>query len=157
MAMQTRQSSLPPRGSDTGLRPDASPAPLRPLLEGARARGMADAFEMLGLPALLLDGQGRVLHASASTRKALPQGMAIVSEHLVASDGESNLALEQAISAALAGNQARVRQRELESGSGSLSFRVMPVEDSVADGAQLLQAILVFGQTELENIGEIGS
>ena len=47
--------------------PEASaPAwPLAPLLAGARARGVADAFEWLGLAAILLDERGEVLHLSA--------------------------------------------------------------------------------------------
>ena len=39
-------------------------APLAPLLAGARARGVADGFEWLGLAAVLLDDRGEVLHAN---------------------------------------------------------------------------------------------
>ena len=44
--------------------PPAKGAPLAPLLAGARARGVADGFEWLGLAAILLDDRGEVLHVN---------------------------------------------------------------------------------------------
>ena len=42
----------------------ASGEPLAPLLAGARARGVADGLEWLGLAAVLLDDRGEVLHVN---------------------------------------------------------------------------------------------
>ena len=46
-------------------------APLRPLLAGARARGMADAFELLGVAAVFIDEGGFALHINDRARRRL--------------------------------------------------------------------------------------
>ena len=100
---------------------DLPPETLRPLLEGARARGLADAFELIGVPAVLIDTAGAVLHVGAGAAARMGASIAVASRHLVGADPASNRALQDVVAAALAGETKTV---ELERGGcGRRPFR----------------------------------
>ena len=59
-------------------------ARLAPVLEGARARGVLDAFDMTGQAAILLGRAGEVLQVGASARALLGAGLRLEGGRLVA-------------------------------------------------------------------------
>jgi hypothetical protein len=118
---------------------------LAPLLAGARARGMADAFEMLGVAAILIDQSGGVLHAGSTARQLLGADIAIVGEHLVGSTAAANRALQQLIVAALSGEGGAAAKPVVLSRKGrpSLVVRALTVPGAERDPMQLLKVIIV--------------
>lgn len=79
------------------------------LLAGAWARGVADAFSMLGLPAIFVDSDGRVLHVG---REALPhfgRALAIDRQRLVVAGADAHAALGDALAGAGPGRPGRAR------------------------------------------------
>ena len=83
--------------------PPARGAPLAPLLAGARARGVADGFEWLGLAAILLDDRGEVLHVNRRAVDLMGEDLFLSSGRLRARDAEIDGALGVAIRRALMG------------------------------------------------------
>ena len=75
---------------------------LAPVLEGARARGVADAFAMAGQAAILLGGAGEVLHACADAGSLLGAGLRLKDGRLVAGD-EGDLGLARRLGDVLEG------------------------------------------------------
>jgi hypothetical protein len=122
---------------------DLSPDILRPLLEGARARGMADAFELLGIPAVLIGAAGEVLHIGAAAETRMGGSAEVASRHLVGVDAASNRALQDLVAAALAGKQrsVKLKQRGIRK---SVSARSLPLPGSWNNSHQLAKAIIVF-------------
>jgi hypothetical protein len=76
---------------------------LAPIVAGARARGVADAFEMARIAAVLVDGTGAILHVGKLAEPLLGRELNVVSRHLVADSAKANRALERLIAAAVAG------------------------------------------------------
>lgn len=76
---------------------------LRPMLAGARARGIVDGFEMMGYGVALLGDSGKVLHASDRACALLRSLASVTSDHLVGESDEVNGAIEGLIGALLAG------------------------------------------------------
>lgn len=118
---------------------------MRPLLEGARARGLADAFELLGAGAVLLDETGAVLHLSTQARAALGPQLRLIGRHLVAGEAGSNHVIERIIAGVLAGGAC---EGVLGDGAASLHLRAMPMAGARDDEAQLLKAVLIVTKTE---------
>jgi hypothetical protein len=78
-----------------------SPETLHPLLQGARARGFADAFEMLGQAVALVGPTGEILHMTSAARRMLGAGVAIAENHLVTTTSTGNRRLSAILSEAL--------------------------------------------------------
>ena len=116
-----------------------------PMLAGAQARGVADALELLGIGAALIDATGRVLHMGGRGRRASARWLRLVEDHLVAEEPEDNRALQTLIGATIAEpaeTTTRVRLRQ-EQGEAALDIRALPFP--VSNGRdQLLRAVLVF-------------
>jgi PAS domain-containing protein len=113
---------------------------LQPVLEGARARGMAEAFEAMGRPAIFLDGGGAILYAAPSAQKLFGSSLALAGRQLVARSAEGNAILESLIAEALAGRTTAADMPESESGE-RLRLNVQPGPNPHST-AQLLRAIL---------------
>jgi PAS domain-containing protein len=64
----TASRETPDAGSLNAESKNLTLDPMRPLLAGAHARGMADALEMAGIAFLMIDSQGMVLHAGPAAR-----------------------------------------------------------------------------------------
>lgn len=117
--------------------------PLQPLLEGARARGLADALELIGVAAVLIDGAGAVLHVGTGAAARMGASVAVASRHLVGADPASNRALQEVIAAALAGETKSVELAG--AGAGGLAVRAIPMPRGWTSPYQLLKAVIVFG------------
>ena len=130
------------------VRPDAAPvldsAALQPLLAGARARGMADAFDLLGQAVILIDRAGMALHVNSVARNFLGADLALTHRHLVARDAATTCALQAMISAALEQRSGRASVAiNRTAGQGRIIVTIMPVAQVGADSCQLLKAIIM--------------
>jgi hypothetical protein len=113
---------------------------LTPLLAGARARGMADAFELLGKAALMIDASGGVLHVSEAAARLFGDTLTLTSRHLIAASDQDNSEIEAMIGRVLAGAPAA----PIVVGLGSpapLKLSVLPIAHA-SDPCQLLRAIV---------------
>jgi len=121
-------------------------APLRPLLAGARARGMADAFELLGVAAVFIDESGFALHINDSARRRLGPQLWIDDGRLRAADLDLDEALSAAIDAALINGARAHAAADLSFASesrGAVSLKVLPVVAEAHDPFQLLKAVVI--------------
>jgi hypothetical protein len=118
---------------------------LRPLLEGARARGVADACELLGVGAALLDRSGRVLHVTSAGGALLGSALKLVEEHLVAVDSAANHVVERVVGVALSGSPC---EEVMQGSEMSLRLRAAPMPGALDDDAQLLKAVLFLTKIE---------
>jgi len=117
---------------------------LAPLLEGARARGVADAFELSGQPAILLGGAGDVLHVGQGAQALLGEGLTLRAGRLAPRDhgaGRFGARLE----AALAGAGQRNPEPMIlaAAGGGAMRVRILPFEGGQGNLAQLLKAVVL--------------
>lgn len=116
------------------LQPDD---PTAPLIAGAHARGMFDAFDMTGRAAILLDGEGRALAVTRAAARALGGTLALTDGRPSSRDRADDESLSAAILESLAG---RPRQIEIGRPGAELSLRLMPI---TSGPHQLLAAILL--------------
>lgn len=117
---------------------------LPPLLAGARARGLCDAFDLLGLAAVFLDEAGMVLHANASARNMMAPELVLASGHLIATDAHSTRAIQREIGAGLAGKATgKPLLIRRDSGDGGLALKVMALPRDEDESCQLLKVIVM--------------
>ena len=116
---------------------------LSPLIAGARARGIADAFELMGTAAILLSEVGSVLHVGASAKAFLDGTISIASRHLVAETARANRDLERLIAGAVSGLRDLQPVGVRRADAPSIEIRALRLADAVNDPTQLLKAILV--------------
>lgn len=122
---------------------------VRPLLAGARARGVADACDILGIAAVLLNGRGKVLHIGASARDRIGLSLGVIDGRLRATDPAEDPALQDLL-AAVAGSLPQDSERRLVLGrgpSGALSLRALRVAAMDEGADQLLRIIVVIDAT----------
>jgi hypothetical protein len=122
--------------------PPARGAPLAPLLAGARARGVADGFEWLGLAAILLDDRGEVLHVNPRAIDLMGEDLFLSSGRLRARDAEVDGALGVAIHRALGGTSSHLAI-PLRSGHGTVGARIAAMDSLDDDPFQLLRAVAI--------------
>jgi hypothetical protein len=123
--------------------PSAKGAPLAPLLAGARARGVADGFEWLGLAAILLDDRGEVLHVNPRAVDLMGEDLFLSSGRLRARDAEIDGALGVAIRRALRGGASSRLAIPLASGQGTVGARIASIDSLEDDPFQLLRAVAI--------------
>jgi len=123
--------------------PPAKGAPLAPLLAGARARGVADGFEWLGLAAILLDDRGEVLHVNPRAVDLMGEDLFLSSGRLRARDAEIDGALGIAIHRALGGGTSSRLAIPLKSGQGTVGARIAAMDSLDDDPFQLLRAVAI--------------
>ena len=122
---------------------------LPPLLAGARARGLCDAFDLLGLSAVFLDEAGMVLHANANARCLMAPELVLASGHLLARDATVTRAIQAEIGAALAGKaDSKPLFITRDQGSSVLALKVMALPKDKDESCQLLKAILTMEQVD---------
>ena len=132
--------------------PHGSGAPaggLAPLLEGARARGVADALEMAGQPAILLGGVGDVLHAGPSAQALLGEGLSLQEGRLVPREqggGRFGALVESALVGAINGNHEGLTLAA--GGGGAMRVRILPFAGGQANPAQLLKAVVLLDRLD---------
>ena len=123
--------------------PIADLALLQPMLAGARARGMADAFDLMGQAAILMDRAGMALHVNLAARKLMGPDLALTHRHLVGRDGTCTRALQTLIAATLEGCCEPAELKiGTDGGSGQLIVRALPVPQAGDDLCQLLKVIV---------------
>ena len=134
----------------------ASAVALAPVLAGARARGMADAFDLLALAAIFLDAEGVALHINARARKALGGALSVRAGRLEAVVRAEDEVLQRHIRAALAGEPDRrhpllLAQRDSRP---ALSLRILTVSAG-DETAQLLRAVVLVDCADPEGIRDL--
>lgn len=134
----TEHGGLPGQGGDR-----AELGVLAPLIAGARARGLADAFELMGTPAILLNEFGSVLHVGSSARAFLGDALCIASRHLLAAAAQSNRDLERLVAGAVNGLRDLQPIVVPRQNAPAIEIRALRVEGAANDPMQLLKAILV--------------
>jgi hypothetical protein len=131
-----------PSGGPTEIQPIGVES-LPPLLAGARARGMADAFDLLGLAVIFLDDGGGALHVNAEAMRLMSGALFLAGGRLKAASAVADAALQAALDAALAGREA-AEPVLIASGASKprISLRILGVcgQD---ESAQLLRAIVL--------------
>jgi hypothetical protein len=137
----------PPHERDEVDREATLPAEyLPPLLAGARARGMADAFDLLGKAAILVGETGMTLHVNRAAQSKLGATLAVVSRHLIGADAAANSALQALIADAVAGRaHPRITLAGGE-GQSNLTIEALPIADAAGDPNQILKAIVVISE-----------
>jgi hypothetical protein len=123
--------------------PPARAAPLAPLLAGARARGVADGFEWLGLAAILLDDRGEVLHVNRRAVDLMGEDLFLSSGRLRARDAEIDGELGVAIGRALGGGASSRITIPSKSGQGAVGARIAAMDSLEEDPFQLLRAVAI--------------
>jgi hypothetical protein len=134
---------------------------IRPIAAGARARGIADAFDMMGVAAVLIDGLGCVLHAGPRATRLLGGSLRLVEGHSLGTDPAVDAALRQLI-AAVAGplpTDIAAKGNAVDGIDGkqdvvtvhrdnetSVQIRAMRVPQADEGGDQLLRAVLVVSE-----------
>jgi hypothetical protein len=119
---------------------------LVPLRAGPRPRGMADAFELLGVAAVFIDESGFALHINDSARRRLGPQLWIDDGRLRAADLDLDEALSAAIDAALINGAPAHAAADLSFASesrGAVSLKVLPVVAEAHDPFQLLKAVVI--------------
>ncbi len=130
-------------------RKEASAEPQRrnvigPIIAGARARGVADAFELLGEAAILLDFSGAVLHVGASARPLMGCALSVVSDHLAPAGPRSAPALQTLLEEGLSEAPAARLEADLPCAETGMRQRVRLYRvDDAGDPRQLLHSVLV--------------
>ncbi len=126
-----------------GAPPNARAMPLAPLLAGARARGVADGLEWLGLAAVLLDDRGEVLHVNSGAIELLGEDLFLQAGRLRARDGVVDAELSAAIRRALSRGAASRLAIPSGSGDGALGARIGAIDSLDDDPYQLLRAVAI--------------
>ncbi|MFN3892917.1 MAG: hypothetical protein ACK4MV_21175 [Beijerinckiaceae bacterium] len=132
-----------PRRADISQPATSSPDTLAPILAGARARGIADAFEMIGEGAILLDFSGSVLHVGQMAKPMLGCGLAVTGGHVVALSRKSADSLQRLIEAGLADSAPRVLEEDLLCAEEGMRQRVRLFRAPSGDAYQILASVMV--------------
>jgi PAS domain-containing protein len=117
--------------------------PIAPILAGARARGVADALEIVGIAAILIGAEGDVLYANDRARALLVPHLRIVGERLEAVDRKQHDALAGLIEAAIAGDKAEAHSLILRRADGVPGLRLHATPIADGDPYQLLRAVII--------------
>lgn len=123
------------------------PSPLAPVIAGARARGVADAFEWLGVAAVLLDEQGEALHVNARAKQLLGDSLYLEGGRLRAHNPLVDASLSATIREVIeTGASAR-----LTIGGGPLEARIGAFGQPDEDCYQLLRAVAIIETNAVAN------
>ena len=128
------------READAGLAALSAETRLAALLAGARARGVADAFDALGVGAVLIDADGAALHVNTQAAAFMGASLGVCARQLVAGTYEANAKLQRALDLVLA--RGGVESVDIEA-DAPLTLHVLGV--AAGDAAtQLMKAVIVF-------------
>lgn len=126
--------------------------PLRPLLAGAHARGMADALEMAGIAFLMVDAQGMVLHAGPAARALMGADLRIEYDHLIAASGEATCAIQSMVMAGLGQGEAPEPLRLARGEGPPLILTVRRVPGAAGNVYQMLKLLILIEQAAYSGI-----
>lgn len=126
---------------------EGRPDPLPPLLAGAHARGMADALELAGVAAVLIDAQGMVLHVGAAATALFGPALRVEYDHLVGVDGESTREIQNLVLEALTEGPLPVPVRLKIDGQGALVLQARRVPGAAGNFNQLLKVLILIEES----------
>ena len=136
----------PPQGGGA-VRRAKEPAPqvdaIAPIIAGARARGIADAFEMMGEGAVLVDFAGAVLHVGAIARPMMGAAIIVTQGQIAAASRKAAEPLEALLQAGLGEGAPRVLEADLLCEEEGMRQRIRLLRALGDDTYQLLAAVLV--------------
>ncbi|MCW6509498.1 hypothetical protein [Lichenifustis flavocetrariae] len=118
---------------------------LLPIIAGAYARGVADTLELLGIPALFFDGDGRVLHANSASNPFVDGPLRLRTHHLIARDAADNHALSELIAVALKPSSSLTPTLLPKAG---LTIYALPLPDHLRTAGQMVRAILLISNAD---------
>jgi hypothetical protein len=114
------------------------------MIAGARARGVADAFEMIGEAAILLDYSSAVLHVSALAKPMLGCAVNIAGGHVVALSRKAADPLERLLECGLSDDTGPlICEADLLCAEEGMRQRLRLVKAPGGDAYQLLAAVLL--------------
>ncbi len=118
---------------------------LKPIMAGARARGVADGLELLGIGAVLIDATGQVLHIGERGRRMLRGWARLVNHHLVTERACDNARVQDLIGSVVGSARHDPEVRiELAGRKGAPGITVRALRFETEEGpAQRLHAVLV--------------
>jgi hypothetical protein len=116
---------------------------MAPIIAGARARGIADAFEMMGEGAVLVDFSGAVLHVGAIARPMMGAAITVTRGQIAAASRKAAEPLQALLQAGLGDAAPRVLEVDLLCEEEGMRQRVRLVRALGDDAYQLLAAVLV--------------
>ncbi len=134
------QAEFIPFSDPTAPTRRASGPPLAPLLAGARARGVADGFEWLGIAAILLDDRGEVLHANSGAIELMGSDLYLDGGRLRARNPVADASLAGAIQDAIVNGAESRLAIALDSG---LTARIAAMDTLDDDPYQLLRVVAI--------------
>ena len=118
---------------------------LQPLLAGAHARGVADALELLGIPAALIDDSGTVLHLAASAARTFGGDIGLMGGHIVGSVPHMSAKVARLIESALHRDGARADPLAFLCADGSsATMDILCIPPAWYGQGQLMAAIVTF-------------
>jgi len=126
---------------------------LQPLLAGAHARGMADAFELAGVAAIMIDAQGMVLHVGAPARMLLGPDLRIDYDHLVSSTAESTCAIQSLIAEALGEGDLPAPVLVPRVGKNPCKLHVRRAPGAAGNICQLLKLLIIIEEVVSRPVG----
>ena len=118
---------------------------LAAIAAGARARGIADGFDMLGIAAILLDADATVLNVNRQAAACMGPRLGVCAGQLIAATFEDNARLQEALDAALTGRASRAVAIS-RPGQADLVLHIRPAPGQ-DEAFQLLKAIVVIAGT----------
>jgi hypothetical protein len=148
----TASRDIPDEGSPNAETGTHALDPLRPLLAGAHARGMADALEMAGIAFLMVDAQGMVLHAGPAARALMGADLRIEFDHLVAASGEATCAIQSMVMAGLSQGEAPQPLRLARGEGAPLILTVRRVPGAAGNVYQMLKLLILIEQAVYSGI-----
>jgi hypothetical protein len=114
---------------------------LAALMAGARARGVADAFDALGIGAVLIDADGAALHVNSEAAGFMGASLGICARQLVAGTYAANARLQRALDLVL--SRGGAESVEL-GGEADMRLHVLGLPAAAEAPTQLLKAVIVF-------------
>ncbi len=118
---------------------------LGPIMAGARARGVADALDLVGIAAVLIDRSGRVLHCGPRAQNALAPLVRVVGHHLLGSDARINDQVGRFLARAVGGSSLGAAAEVIRAVDGTTRTRLRAIRLPAAEpeAVQLLHSIVI--------------
>lgn len=135
--------ALPGVEASLGLRALSTETRMAALMAGARARGVADTLDLLGIAAILVDSDGAALHVNTQAAAFMGPNLGICARQLVAGTFAANASLQRALDLVLSRGGAESVDLAAESGGADIVLHVLGLPVALDETAQLLKAIIV--------------
>lgn len=134
---------------------DAQPQldPIKPLLAGAHARGMADAFELAGVAAVMIDSQGMVLHAGTPARELFGSDLRLEYDHLVTGEAESTCVIQTLIAEALGDGDMPAPVLVPRAGRSPIKLHARRVPGAANNLCQMLKVLVIIEEVAPRPLG----